>query len=88
MGDGTQFRGAWATFSLVHDGRSPTEQLHMAFTAPDRATVEDFHRAAIAAGYRDNGAPDERAKYRDGYFSAYVLDPDGTKVESVFQGRG
>lgn len=84
---GAQFRGAWATFSLVHDGRPPTEQLHMAFPAPDRATVADFHHAAIAAGYRDNGGPDERPKYGAGYFAAYVLDPDGTNVESVFRGR-
>ncbi len=85
--DGVQFRGAWATFSLVHDGRSPTEGLHLAFPAPDRTTVEDFHRAAVAAGYRDNGAPGERKQYHEGYYAAYILDPDGTNVESVFHGR-
>jgi catechol 2,3-dioxygenase-like lactoylglutathione lyase family enzyme len=79
---GVQFRGAWATFSLVGDGRPPTEHLHVAFPAPDRQTVEEFHHAALAAGYRDNGPPGERA-YREGYFAAYVLDPDGTNVESV-----
>jgi catechol 2,3-dioxygenase-like lactoylglutathione lyase family enzyme len=83
---GVQFRGAWATFSLVHDGRPATEHLHIAFPAPDRATVEDFHRAAMAAGYRDNGPAGERGKYHEGYFSAYVLDPDGTNVESVNHG--
>jgi len=82
---GVQFRGAWATFSLMHDGRPPTEQLHMAFPAPDRTTVQNFHQAAIAAGYRDNGAPGERTQYGEGYFSAYVLDPDGANVESVFR---
>jgi catechol 2,3-dioxygenase-like lactoylglutathione lyase family enzyme len=80
---GVQFRGAWATFSLVRDGRPPTEHLHMAFLAPDRQTVEEFHEAAVAAGYRDNGGPGERNQYRPGYFAAYVLDPDGTNVESV-----
>ena len=84
---GRQFRGAWATFSLVHDGAPSTEQLHMAFPAPDRATVEDFHRAATAAGYRDNGAPGERPVYHPGYYAAYVLDPDGNNVESVFHDR-
>ncbi len=83
---GVQFRGAWATFSLVHDGRPATEQLHVAFPAPDRATVGDFYRAAVAAGYRDNGPPGERARYHEGYFSAYVLDPDGANVESVHHG--
>jgi catechol 2,3-dioxygenase-like lactoylglutathione lyase family enzyme len=80
---GVQFRGAWATFSLVGDGRAPTERLHMAFPAPDRATVEKFHEAAIAAGYRDNGGPGERPQYGDGYFAAFILDADGTNVESV-----
>ena len=81
---GRQFRGSWATFSLVADGRPATENLHVAFPAPDRRTVEDFHRGATAAGYRDNGAPGERARYGPGYYAAFVLDPDGTNVESVF----
>jgi catechol 2,3-dioxygenase-like lactoylglutathione lyase family enzyme len=85
--DGVQFRGAWATISLVQDGRPATEQLHLAFPAPDRQTVEEFHEVATAAGYRDNGAPGERPRYHPGYYSAYVLDPDGTSVESVFRER-
>jgi catechol 2,3-dioxygenase-like lactoylglutathione lyase family enzyme len=84
---GRQFRGAWATFSLVADGRPPTEGLHVAFSAPDRRTVKDFHRAALAAGYRDNGPPGERPVYHPGYYAAFVLDPDGTNVESVFHDR-
>jgi catechol 2,3-dioxygenase-like lactoylglutathione lyase family enzyme len=84
---GVQFRGAWATFSLVQDGRSATEGLHLAFPAPDRQAVSEFHHAALEAGYRDNGAPGERPDYHPGYFSAYVLDPDGTNVESVFHDR-
>jgi catechol 2,3-dioxygenase-like lactoylglutathione lyase family enzyme len=84
---GRQFRGAWATFSLIADGRPPTEQLHIAFRAPDRTTVEDFHAAATAAGYRSNGAPGERPQYGAGYYAAYVFDPDGTNVESVIRER-
>jgi catechol 2,3-dioxygenase-like lactoylglutathione lyase family enzyme len=84
---GWQFRGAWATFSLVHDGTPPTEHLHIAFPAPDRTTVEDFYQAATAAGYRSNGAPGEREKYHAGYYAAYALDPDGANVESVFHDR-
>jgi catechol 2,3-dioxygenase-like lactoylglutathione lyase family enzyme len=82
---GRLFRGAWATFSLVADGRPPTENLHLAFPASDERTVQDFHEAAIAAGYRGNGTPGERAHYRQGYYSAYILDPDGTNVESVLR---
>jgi catechol 2,3-dioxygenase-like lactoylglutathione lyase family enzyme len=85
-GHGRQFRGAWATFSLVADGRRPTENLHLAFPAPDELTVQDFYAAAIAAGYRDNGPPGKRPHYRPGYYSAYALDPDGTNVESVLEG--
>jgi catechol 2,3-dioxygenase-like lactoylglutathione lyase family enzyme len=83
---GRQLRGAWATFSLVDDGRPPTEHLRIAFPAPDRRTVEDFHRAATAAGYRDNGSPGERSQ-RPGDYAAYVLDPDGTDVGSIFRER-
>ena len=83
---GVQFRGAWATFSLVDDGAPVTEHLHLAFPAPDRQTVDEFHRVAVAVGYRNNGEPGERPQYAPGYYSAYVLDPDGTNVESVYRG--
>jgi len=83
---GAQFRGAWATFSLVADGRAPTEGLHLAFPAPDRRTVDEFHAAALAAGYESNGAPGERPQYGPDYYGAFVLDPDGNNVESVFGG--
>lgn len=85
--EGVQFRGSWATFSLICDGRAPTENLHVAFPAPDRETVRDFHRAATASGYRDHGGPGERPEWHPGYYGAFVLDPDGTNVESVFHGR-
>ncbi len=84
---GVQFAGAWATFSLIADGRPPTRGLHLAFPAPDRATVEAFHAGATAAGYRSRGAPGERPAYGAGYFASYVLDPEGTNVESVVRGR-
>jgi catechol 2,3-dioxygenase-like lactoylglutathione lyase family enzyme len=83
--EGVQFRGAWATFSLVRDGAPVTEHLHIAFPAPDQRTVEEFHRAATAAGYQSNGEPGERRHYAPGYYAAYVLDPDGTNVESVYR---
>jgi catechol 2,3-dioxygenase-like lactoylglutathione lyase family enzyme len=83
---GVQFRGAWATFSLVSDGRPATQDLHLAFPAPDRETVDEFHRTATGAGFQSNGTPGERAAYHTGYYSAYVLDPDGNNVEAVFHG--
>jgi catechol 2,3-dioxygenase-like lactoylglutathione lyase family enzyme len=80
-----QFAGASGSFSLV--AGTPTEHIHMAFPAPDNSTVEAFHRAAIEAGYRDNGPPRERPIYHHGYFGAYVLDPDGNNVELVNHNR-
>ncbi|HVH81398.1 MAG TPA: VOC family protein [Stellaceae bacterium] len=56
---------------------------HVAFAAPDRATVHAFYEAAIAAGGRDNGAPGLRPQYRADYYGAFVLDPDGYNIEAV-----
>ena len=62
---------------------TPTEHVHIAFPASENAAVDEFHRAAIAAGYRDNGAPGERPVYHPDYYGAFVLDPDGNNVEAV-----
>ena len=56
---------------------------HVAFAAPDRASVDAFHAAALAAGGRDNGAPGLRPQYHPDYYGAFVLDPDGHNVEAV-----
>jgi catechol 2,3-dioxygenase-like lactoylglutathione lyase family enzyme len=80
-----QFAGDTSSFSVVL-GR-PTEHLHMAFAATDDASVDAFHRAATEAGYRDNGAPGERPIYHEGYYGAFVLDPDGNNVEVVNHNR-
>jgi catechol 2,3-dioxygenase-like lactoylglutathione lyase family enzyme len=83
--DGDDFVEWENDFSLV--AGPPTEHVHLAFAARDNATVDAFHRAATAAGYRDNGAPGERAEYHAGYYCAYVLDPGGTNVEIVNHNR-
>ena len=74
------------SFSVL-SGDHVTEDLHIAFTAPDNETVDAFHAAATQAGYRDNGTPGERRVYHPGYYSAYVLDPDGNNVELVNHNR-
>ena len=81
-----QFAGESGSFSVVAGDRV-TEHLHMAFPAADRVTVDAFHRAALEAGYRDNGSPGERPEYHAGYYGAYVLDPDGNNIEVVFHQR-
>jgi catechol 2,3-dioxygenase-like lactoylglutathione lyase family enzyme len=60
----------------------PTENVHVAFSGDDEE-VRRFHADATAAGYRSNGEPGERPRYHDGYYAAYVLDPDGNNIEVV-----
>jgi len=60
-------------------------RVHLAFQARDRAAVERFHSAAIAAGGQDNGAPGLRPYHPD-YYAAFVIDPDGNNIEAVFHG--
>ncbi len=65
----------------------PTEEkpahLHLAFTAENRRQVDAFHRAALAAGGQDNGAPGLRPHYHAHYYAAFVIDPDGHNIEVV-----
>lgn len=63
-----------------------TGRHHLAFQAADYATVEAFHKAGVANGGTDNGAPGERP-YHPGYFAAFLLDPDGNNIEAVFHGE-
>lgn len=70
--------------SLPAEGR-PISSVHLAFQTPDRATVDRFHKAALEAGGRDNGAPGERS-YHPGYYAAFVFDPDGNNIEAVYHG--
>jgi catechol 2,3-dioxygenase-like lactoylglutathione lyase family enzyme len=84
--DRMQFRGEHGSFSFV-SGDEPTEHVHLAFGVPDDSRVDEFHRVALAAGYRDNGPPGERPEYHAGYYGAYVLDPDGHNVEAVSHNR-
>jgi catechol 2,3-dioxygenase-like lactoylglutathione lyase family enzyme len=80
------YGAADGSFSVVA-GDTPTRHLHIAFPGRDNDTVDAFHAAAIAAGYRDNGGPGERPQYHPGYYGAFVLDPDGTNVEVVCHNR-
>jgi len=57
--------------------------LHVALAASDRASVDAFHKAALAAGATDNGPPGLRPHYHPNYYAAFVLDPDGHNIEAV-----
>lgn len=57
--------------------------LHLAFVAENRRQVQAFHRAALEAGAKDNGAPGLRPNYSGNYYAAFVIDPDGHNIEVV-----
>ena len=88
-GEGDTYFWADELFISTPDSEAALGQLtgrhHLAFQARDRATVEAFHRAALANGGKDNGAPGERP-YHPGYYAAFALDPDGNNIEVVFHG--
>jgi catechol 2,3-dioxygenase-like lactoylglutathione lyase family enzyme len=77
VGMGTKFPDFWLAQS-----DTPTVA-HVALRATDRAAVDAFHAAALAAGGTDNGAPGLRPQYHAGYYGAFVLDPDGNNLEAV-----
>ena len=70
-------------FWIEARGEAVAGRLHIAFAVDDRATVDAFHSAALAAGATDNGAPGVRAIYHPNYYGGYVLDPDGHNIEAV-----
>jgi catechol 2,3-dioxygenase-like lactoylglutathione lyase family enzyme len=77
VGMGVRFPDFWLAQS-----DTPTVA-HVALRADDRAAVDAFHAAALAAGGTDNGAPGLRPQYHPGYYGAFVIDPDGNNVEAV-----
>jgi catechol 2,3-dioxygenase-like lactoylglutathione lyase family enzyme len=78
----------WADFSLTQaDDEDPvTRRLHVAFVAPSRAHVDEFWRVGTEAGYREDGGPGRRPQYREDYYGAFLLDPDGNSAEAVHHG--
>ncbi len=61
----------------------PREGFHVAFAAPTREAVARFHEAALAHGGQDNGGPELCAEYGAHYYAAFVIDPDGYRIEAV-----
>jgi catechol 2,3-dioxygenase-like lactoylglutathione lyase family enzyme len=70
-------------FGLQADDGSARKGTHVAFRAPDRASVDRFHAEATAAGGRDDGAPGLRPEYHASYYAAFVIDPAGNRIEAV-----
>ncbi len=89
---GPEVTGHAAVAGLGADGKPcfwisgtglPSPGLHVALRAENRAQVDAFHAAAMAAGARDNGAPGLREHYHPNYYGAFVLDADGHNIEAV-----
>jgi catechol 2,3-dioxygenase-like lactoylglutathione lyase family enzyme len=57
--------------------------LHVAFACDNREMVDQFYKAALEAGGKDNGAPGLREHYHPGYYGAFIIDPDGNNIEAV-----
>jgi catechol 2,3-dioxygenase-like lactoylglutathione lyase family enzyme len=74
-----------ALFAKTGMVRAPGPGFHLAFTAPGREAVDAFYREALQAGGLDCGAPGLRPQYSPTYYAAFVLDPDGYKLEAVHQ---
>ena len=72
----------------IQDGPKTSPIIHIAFRAENRALVNEFYRAALAAGGKDNGAPGIRELYHPNYYGAYVLGPDGHNIEVVCHEAG
>jgi catechol 2,3-dioxygenase-like lactoylglutathione lyase family enzyme len=72
-------------FFWIGEGFHPTgdTHVHVAFAAQNRDEVDDFYRAALAAGGKDNGPPGLRPHYHANYYGAFVIDPDGNNIEAV-----
>ncbi len=88
-GEGDTYFWADELFISTADSEAAAGELtgrhHLAFQARDRVTVDAFHKAALAAGGKDNGAPGERP-YHPGYYAAFAIDPDGNNIEVVYHG--
>ncbi|MBS7539278.1 VOC family protein [Ancylobacter lacus] len=68
---------------LASSGTVVPDNRHWCFRAPNRAAVDAFHRAALAQGGRCDGPPGLRPQYHAAYYAAFVLDPDGNRIEAV-----
>lgn len=82
LGYGKDAPGFWVLAASAPVPANPASGLHFCFSAPSRQSVEAFHAAALAHAGRDNGAPGVRESYSPTYYAAFVVDPDGNRIEA------
>ena len=84
LGWGLHFPELWTNMPLGGMTPHPGCGIHVAFHAPSAGAVDGFYAAAISGGGTDNGQPGYRPDYDPGYYGAFVLDPDGNKLEAMW----
>ncbi len=72
----------WVNHSSSPVPADPESGLHICFAAPTQESVKEFHKAALAAGGRNNGEPGLRDDYGPNYYAAFAIDPDGYRIEA------
>jgi catechol 2,3-dioxygenase-like lactoylglutathione lyase family enzyme len=82
LGYGKDTVAFWISLSESPIVANSNSGLHFCFIAPTRKSVEAFYKAALASGGRDNGKPGLRTDYGPSYFAAFVIDPDGYRLEA------
>jgi catechol 2,3-dioxygenase-like lactoylglutathione lyase family enzyme len=85
LGYGADETALWLNATDRPVPRDPKSGLHFSFAAPTQASVDAFHAAALAAGGFDNGPPGLRPDYGPGYYAAFVIDPDGYRIEGHYE---
>lgn len=82
LGYGAGDVGLWISTSKKPVPADMESGLHFCFAAPSRASVDAFHANAVGAGGKSNGAPGLRESYGPDYYAAFVVDPDGYRIEA------
>lgn len=82
LGHGAEAVELWVNEAARPVPADTSSGLHFCVAAPTRASVDAFHAAALRKGGKDNGQPGLRAAYGDNYYAAFVIDPDGYRLEA------
>jgi len=88
LGYGAQGVALWVNEASRQVPADEKSGLHFCFAAPTRDSVDAFHAGAVQTGGRDNGAPGLRSDYGQDYYAAFVVDPDGYRLEAYFGAAG
>jgi len=86
LGYGGSSVGLWVLAAARPVPADPQSGLHFCLSAPSREAVDRFHAAATGNGGTDNGRPGLRSDYGAGYYAAFVVDPDGYRLEAYYPG--